>query len=196
MSNDLPTVKSTGTINGAMDGIRVPANQLELVKGVIISQLGKYSYVTKSVRPWREFLVLNKPPSAGDIIIRKIQTNVVYYQSNYLMLVTAFLLFSVLTSPSALLLIAIIGAGWGFLLKKNEDPNYMLVVAGIPLAKTQRTIAAAILSGILILIFAGSLILSVLGISAVAVGAHAALNDANVPSQLENVSEDDPINQI
>lgn len=197
MSNDLPTVKSTGTINGAMDGIRIPANQLEVVKDVVVAQLGKYSHLVKTVRPWREFIIVSKPPTSADIILKKIQMNLTYYQSNYLTLVTAFLLFSLLTSPSVLFLFAIIGGAWGYLLKKNEDPNYMLVVAGIPLAKTQRTMAAAMLSGILILLFAGSIILSVLAISAIAVGAHAALNDANVPTQLENgVDEDDPINQI
>ena len=192
----MPTLTSTGTINGAMDGIRVPANQFEVVKTLVMTQMGKYAYVTKTVRPWREFVVVAKPPTGADVIIKKIRTNVTYYQSNYAVLVAAFLLFSLLTSPACLFLFAGIGAGWGYLLKKNEDPNYMLVVAGVPLGKPQRTIAMSILSAILILIFAGSLILSVLGMSAVAVGAHAVLNNANVPAHIENADEDDPINQI
>ena len=192
----MPTLTSTGTINGAMDGIRVPANQFEVVKTLVMTQMGKYAYVTKTVRPWREFVVVAKPPTGDDVIIKKIRTNVTYYQSNYAVLVATFLLFSLLTSPACLFLFAGIGAGWGYLLKKNEDPNYMLVVAGVPLGKPQRTIAMSILSAILILIFAGSLILSVLGMSAVAVGAHAVLNNANVPAHIENADEDDPINQI
>lgn len=179
-----------------MDGVRVPANQFEVVKAMVVGQLGRYSGVTKTVRPWREFVVVSKPPTSGDIIMKKIQTNVHYYQSNYIVLVTIFLLISILTTPSCLVLFAILGLGWGVLLKKNQDPEYMLVLAGVPLGKTQRTIGASIISGILILIFAGSLILSVLGLSAVAVAAHAVLNNSNAPSQLENVEEDDPINQI
>ena len=194
--SSLPTVTSAGNIKGAMDGVRVPANQFEMVKTLVMSQLGQYSGVTRSVRPWREFIVVNKPPTSAEQILKKIQTNVAYYRSNYIMLVVIFLLFSLLTTPSVLFLFALIGAGWGFLLKKNEDPDYVLVVAGIPLAKQQRTIGASILTGILILIFAGSLILSVLGMSAAAVGAHALLNDASVPTQLEPLDEDDPINQI
>ena len=192
----LPAVTSTGNIKGAMDGIRIPANQFEMLKGVVVSQLGQYATVTKLVRPWREFLIVNKPPTSADVILRKIQTNVSYYRSNYIVLVMIFLLISLLTTPSVLFLFALIGSGWAYLLKKNQDPEYVMIVAGIPLAKQQRTIAASALTGLLILIFAGSLILSVLGMSAAAVGAHALVNDANVPSQLDQVDEDDPINQI
>jgi hypothetical protein len=194
--SSLPPVMSTGNINGAMDGIRVPANQFEMVKAIVVSQLGKYSGVTKSVRPWKEFLVVAKPPTSADVMLKKIQANVMYYQSNYLVLMTIFLLFSVLTSPSCLLLFALLGMGWGFLLKKNEDPTYMLVIAGVPLGKQQRMIAAALVSSILVLLFAGSIIMSVLGMSAVAVGAHALVNDSTAPEQLENSDPNDPINQI
>lgn len=191
----LPTVTSTGNIKGAMDGIRIPANQFEALKTIVVAQLGQYSGVTKSVRPWREFIIVSKPPSSADQILKKIQTNVTYYRSNYIMLVVVFLLVSLLTSPSVLFLFALIGAGWAYLLKKSEDPEYVMIVAGIPLAKQQRTIAASALTGLLILIFAGSLILSVLGMSAAAVGAHALVNDSTAVS-LDAVDEDDPINQI
>jgi hypothetical protein len=194
--SSLPVVQSTGTLGGAMDGIRVPANQFEYVKGVVIAQVGKYGNVVKTVRPWKEFIVVSKPPTTADVIIKKIQTNVTYYQSNYLILVSGFLMLSLLTSPSCLLLFAVLGAGWGFLLKLNEDPNYVLVVAGVPLGKNQRMIAASLLTGILVLIFAGSIILSVLGMSAVAVAGHAILNNSSAPTRIENVEEDDPINQI
>lgn len=192
-SGGFPPVVSVG---GAMDGVRVPANQLEMVKALVVGQLGKYSGITKTVRPWREFIVVARPPTSADVVAKKIQTNVVYYQSNYIVLVSIFLIISILTTPSCLFLFAVLGAGWGFLLKKNEDPTYMLVIAGVPLGKPQRTIAASVVSGILILIFAGSLILSVLGLSAVVVAAHAALNNSNAPTQLQNIEEDDPINQI
>lgn len=191
----LPTVTSTGNIKGAMDGIRIPANQFEALKTIVVAQLGQYSGVTKSVRPWREFIIVSKPPTSADQILKKIQTNVTYYRSNYIMLVVVFLLASLLTSPSVLFLFALIGAGWAYLLKKSEDPEYVMIVAGIPLAKQQRTIAASVLTGLLILIFAGSLILSVLGMSAAAVGAHALVNDSTAVS-LDAVDEDDPINQI
>jgi hypothetical protein len=191
----LPTVTSTGNIKGAMDGIRIPANQFEALKTIVVAQLGQYSGVTKSVRPWREFIIVSKPPTSADQILKKIQTNVTYYRSNYIMLVVVFLLVSLLTSPSVLFLFALIGAGWAYLLKKSEDPEYVMIVAGIPLAKQQRTIAASVLTGLLILIFAGSLILSVLGMSAAAVGAHALVNDSTAVS-LDAVDEDDPINQI
>ena len=194
-SSGLPTVTSTGNIKGAMDGIRIPANQFEALKTIVVAQLGQYSGVTKSVRPWREFIIVSKPPTSADQILKKIQTNVTYYRSNYIMLVVVFLLVSLLTSPSVLFLFALIGAGWAYLLKKSEDPEYVMIVAGIPLAKQQRTIAASVLTGLLILIFAGSLILSVLGMSAAAVGAHALVNDSTAVS-LDAVDEDDPINQI
>ena len=195
--SSFPQVMATGNIKGAMDGVRVPANQFEMVKAVVVSQLGKYSSVTKTVRPWKEFIIVAKPPTSADVIMKKIQTNVVYYQSNYLVLMTVFLLLSVLTSPACLLLFGLLGAGWGYLLKKNEDPTYMLVTAGVPLGKQQRMITAALVSGILILIFAGSIIMSVLGMSAVAVGAHALLNDSPAPEQLQNeVDANDPLNQI
>lgn len=194
--SSFPQVTATGSVGGAMDGQRVPANQFELVKMVIVSQLSKYSGVTKSVRPWGEFLVVAVPPTQADIIMKKLQTNVTYYQSNYVMLMSVFLIFSVLTSPSCLFLFAILGAAWAWLLSKNEDPQYMLVIAGIPLGKQQRMIAASVVSGLLILIFAGSLILSVLGLSALGVGAHALLNNATVPERLDTVDPNDPINQI
>lgn len=194
--SSFPPVMATGNLSGAMDGVRVPANQFEMVKSVVVSHLGKYSNVTKSVRPWKEFLIISKPPTTGDVIVKKIQTNVVYYQSNYLMLMTIFMLFSLLTSPSCLFLFALLGAGWAFLLKKNEDPSYMLVIAGVPLGKQQRMIGAALVSSILILIFAGSLIMYVFGMSALAVGAHAVLNDSTAPEQLANADPNDPINQI
>ena len=195
--SSLPAVMTTGTIKGAMDGVRVPANQFEMVKTIVVTQISKYSSITKSVRPWKEFVIVSKPPTSGDMILKKVQTNVVYYQSNYLVLMTAFFLFSVLTSPSCLFLFALLGAGWAFLLKKNEDPTYMLVIAGVPLGKQQRMIGAALVSAILILIFAGSIIMSVLGLSAVAVGAHALLNDSTAPEQLQNEADpNDPINQI
>ena len=194
--SSFPQVTATGPVGGAMDGQRVPANQFELVKMVVAAQLGKYANVTRSARPWGEFLVIAAPPTQADVIMKKLQTNVAYYQSNYLMLMTVFLLFSVLTSPSCLFLFALLGAGWAWLLSKNEDPQYVLVIAGIPLAKQQRLIAASVLSGLLILIFAGSLILSVLGLSAMAVGAHALLNNATVPERLDNIDDNDPINQI
>jgi hypothetical protein len=193
----LPPVMNTGSIKGSLDGARVPANQFEMVKSIVISQVSKYSSITKSVRPWKEFVIVSKPPTSGDLILKKIQTNVVYYQSNYLVLMIGFLIFSVLTSPSCLFLFALLGAGWAFLIKKNEDPTYMLVIAGVPLGKQQRMIAASLVSGILILVFAGSIIMSVLGMSAVAVAAHALLNDSTAPERLQNESDpNDPINQI
>lgn len=190
-------VQSTGTLQGAMDGVRVPANQFEMLKGVVITQIGKYSYIVQGLRPWKEFMVLAKPPTTMDIMAKKIHYNMRYYQANYMLVSFGFLAFSVLTSPSCLLLFAILASGWMYLMKLGEDPNYMLVVAGVPLGKSQRTVVASIISAILILIFAGSLILSVIAMSAIGVAAHALINGSTEVSAIDNaVAEDDPINQI
>lgn len=190
-------VQSTGTLQGAMDGVRVPANQFEMIKGVVIAQVGKYAYIVQGMRPWKEFMIMAKPPTTPDVMVKKIHHNMRYYQANYLMVSCGFLAFSVLTSPSCLVLFALLAAGWMYNMKLGEDPNYMLVVAGIPLGKSQRTIVASIVSLILILIFAGSLILSVIAMSAIGVALHALVNGTTEVSAIDNsIAEDDPINQI
>ncbi len=194
----IPPFPAVPAASGAMDGVRVPASQVEAIKMLAMAQWNKYSYVTKSVRSWKEFVIVSKPASAtADLLMKKVMTNVTYFQYNYLLLISVFMLFSLLTSPTCIFLFAGLGAGWVAFMRKNEDPSWNPVVAGIPLAKAQRSVGMSILSGFAVLIFAGSLILSVLGMSALVVVVHAVLNNSSAPNQLESApEEDDPINQI
>ena len=91
----------------------------------------------KQFRPLREFAAVSVPTKETWQV--RLQTNVPYFQVNYLATFSVMLFVSILISPTTLFFMILMAIGWFFFLHKNEDENWQVIVGGVQLGKTQRT---------------------------------------------------------
>ncbi|KAF4688079.1 hypothetical protein FOZ60_003194 [Perkinsus olseni] len=177
----------SGLDSGPMDGVREPRNKLEELKMYIMPVVARYGHLVRLVRPWREFVQFSKPTKEGEVQ-KRITGNIQYFQANYAICVLAILSLGESWRQRwgwQETMLASAGV-WFVFLGKNEDPNWKPKINGMELSKTQRTFGLLAVTLLLVLIFAGGLIMSVLGISAGLTIVHAAFNSG---TQFEALDE-------
>lgn len=160
-------------IGGLMNGKKdlTPAEQvkraMEIVKPRVLSLVAQ-------LRPWQEVLAIKKPDV--DTLKVKIPANLAYFQANYCALGLACITGSVMTSASAIFLLGLLALFWTWFLSRNEDPDWIVVVANMPLQPKQRLAAAATVSVTLLLVFLGGVMLSAIGFASFLSTVHAAVS--------------------
>lgn len=158
-----------GVMNGKKD--LTPAEQvkraMEVVKPRVLALVAQ-------LRPWQEVLAIKKPDI--DTLKVKIPANLVYFQANYCALGLACITGAVFTSSTAIFLLGLLALFWTWFLSRNEDPDWVVVVANMPLQPKQRLAAAATVSVTLLLVFLGGVMLSAVGFASFLSTVHAALS--------------------
>ncbi|KAF4735488.1 hypothetical protein FOZ63_029641 [Perkinsus olseni] len=190
-------MESTGSpqLNGGqLDGEKEAGNKLEEIKAMAIPMIRRLTGTVSIMKPWKEFFTFTRPRSSGEMS-QRISKNLFYYQGNYGVCAVVLLLLWVLTTPSALFLCLLLVASWVAFLNKNSDPNWNPQIGGVPLNRTQRMLAMTVVSGALVLLFAGGLIVTVLCLSGILAVAHATFNSG--AGKFEELAEEDlPLNAV
>ena len=177
MTAAIPTTLGNVDLGGqSMDGSKEPKTRIEF----ILKQLGPYrdtyAQLAKGQRSWLQFF--QKPTELGsaDVVMKRVQNNLSYFQANYAMIVLLLLLFYLVRAPTTLAVFAVLGAMWVWFVAKNEDVTWRPVVNGVELSKQQRYWIMLGISAILFIYFALDIAFSVIGVGVLVVGIHAVLN--------------------
>ena len=168
------------SLSGSMDGTREPKSKLEYVAQKLGPYREQFVELQKSVRPWREFFVFRIPSESGESLVRKIQTNLAVYQSNYVVVSLGITLLLLLRSPSSLIAFSLLAVAWSLFWTKNDDVTWKPVLFGTELSKQQRLYVMYGISAVVFFLFALDILFSVLGVSALTIILHATLNNRPV----------------
>jgi len=136
----------------------------------------------ESIRPWNTFIDQEKfsKPQTPQQISDRLQKNVKFFQSNYLVVVLILAGYCLITSP---MLILALGAFFGvqFVLGGQQGAQYQQKFFGKELNHTQQSIISGCVSvPLFILAGATSAIFWVFGASVILVGGHGAFRDPEV----------------
>merc|ERR1719499_101241 len=141
----------------------------------------KYGHYLAKIRPWKEFICLSKPQ--GDIK-RRLEVNLTHYQINYAIIFLIQMISAIVTNPQCLIVICVLALVWMAFLKKNDDPNWEVNIAGMPLGKTQRWMALSAITAVVLLCVVGQIFFSAAFFCAMLVIVHGILH--SVPDGFEN----------
>jgi len=128
----------------------------------------------RTLRPPSVFInprCFSKPRTSTEAATR-IEQNVSYYFTNYIIIVGLVTLFSILSSPSILILLLALAALWSWSLKYDT-----LTLVGHTVTGRTKNLALGGISLVLLFIVAGSTIFSIVGLCSVVISIHALLND-------------------
>lgn len=168
--NETELAPMASKLDGAMDGATHPKGKYEEFMMVIAPLKERYGHYIVQCRSWREFAIMSRPTK--DTAQIRLTSNVPYFQTNYAALFLVTFLIDVMITPSSLLVTLILLVAWFFFAKKNEDPNWKVNVANMELGKTHRYLIALAVTAILLLVFLGGILFSVLGLVGTAVCVH------------------------
>merc|ERR1719506_2539955 len=90
----------------------------------------------------------------------RLEANLAHFQMNYAVIVLILMTVSIITNPKSLIVICVLALVWMAFLKKNDDPNWEVVVGGMPLGKTQRWMALGAITSIVLLCVVGQIFFS------------------------------------
>lgn len=166
------------------------AAQLMQVSGKNLIQAGPDSlqsareswnnHVGNNMRNWKEFcLPLAKPNDVGTAIDRA-RRNFSYFLTNYGLLFTVYMVSQILLSPSSMFLMVLLTIVWIWFGRKNEDPEWVVTIGGIPLGPSQRQLALFAVTMLLTLMISGGLIFSSMLCFAFGASIHACVHEPPV----------------
>eukprot|EP00413_Alexandrium_margalefii_P049789 CAMPEP_0204608408 /NCGR_PEP_ID=MMETSP0661-20131031/60295_1 /ASSEMBLY_ACC=CAM_ASM_000606 /TAXON_ID=109239 /ORGANISM="Alexandrium margalefi, Strain AMGDE01CS-322" /LENGTH=197 /DNA_ID=CAMNT_0051619917 /DNA_START=68 /DNA_END=661 /DNA_ORIENTATION=+ len=144
-------------VAGKMDGEKPPMNHVEEIQKALEPYQKKYGHYLAKLRPWREFLRLSKPE--GDIK-RRLEANLTHYQINYAIIFLVQMITAIVSNPQCLVVICVLALVWIGFLKKNDDPNWEVNIAGMQLGKTQRWMALGAITAVVLLCVVGQILFS------------------------------------
>jgi hypothetical protein len=125
---------------------------------------------------WRAFALPLSVPSAAEACTR-LTGNMYVFQTNYAILYVLNLLLTIFWQPSALFSIGGSILVWIAFLKKNDDPDWHPVINGVQLGPTQRFLALASTTALVLLLLVGGTILHATFMFLLFVGLHGVLHD-------------------
>ena len=115
--------------------------------------------------------VFSKPRTTAEAMAR-VEANVPFFLTNYLVLVVVATVLTIITRPSLILIGALLGAMWHFGTRQET-----LVLGGVVLQGRPRVLAFASVTAVVLFLFAGTTIFALLGFCAVLVLGHAMLHN-------------------
>jgi len=137
-----------------------------------------------SLQGWKLFLWPMRCNCKGGLSAAK--ENIVHFQTNYSFLFLGYLCFSLIFNPSSLVTICVLALSWVLFLRKNDDPEWKMMIAGIPIGPTQRWVLMCVISIIAILVFIGQIIFSACVVFAIVALLHSCMHIP--PSEQEGAS--------
>eukprot|EP00743_Colponemidia_sp_Colp-15_P003427 GILK01003701.1.p1 GENE.GILK01003701.1~~GILK01003701.1.p1 ORF type:complete len:181 (-),score=29.35 GILK01003701.1:97-618(-) len=138
--------------------------------------------ITSGMRPWKTDFADTMQfalPVPRDIVGR-IESNVDYYASNYAVIAATILFLAVVSQPYFLFTLVVVGALWGYAYSIKE-----LVIKGQAITPKQKLVGLCAATALLLVVFAGTAIFVVIGITAAVVFGHAALRNPNYESMFQ-----------
>lgn len=136
-------------------------------------QAGKF---LQKAQPWRSFFCPLMLPTSS-VACQRLTANFYHFQTNYAILFVGFLVGAVLLEPTSLVCIGLTVLVWVVFLKKNDDPNWNPSIAGAQLGPMQRWLLLAAVTGIVLLLVAGSTIFNAALLYVAVAIAHGLLHD-------------------
>lgn len=177
-------------VMGAMDGEMVPTGKVEeIMKNYITPFREKYASSVE-MKPWAGFLKITPKIPESSEMMANVDKNLKFYKFNYAAIAVGFLLFTIITTPWCLGVVLIMAAAWGAFLKKNEDPEWVVVVGGVTVDKYKRTLSMSALTILSVIIFIGSTITYVLVSTSFLSILHAVFHRQPVSDAYDVVDED------
>mmetsp|Transcript_43302 Transcript_43302/g.115851 ORF Transcript_43302/g.115851 Transcript_43302/m.115851 type:complete len:158 (-) Transcript_43302:242-715(-) len=134
------------------------------------------------MRPWAtDFLAPTRFTKPNDDWTQRMKTNVAYYKANYGAIFLAITIFSIISNPSLLICLVVLGGAWGYLMiirPRSEDGSLVPATIGSRTLSgfEQKAALAGITIVVLLVTSLGSTIFWALGVSCVAIGLHAVLH--------------------
>jgi hypothetical protein len=179
-----PTASESVSLSGSLDGTREPKSKIEFVAQKLAPYREQIAELQKTMRPWREFFTVRVPQESGEALIKKIQSNLTLYQTNYVAVSLCLTLLLLLRSPTALIAFSLLAVVWSFFLTKNDDITWKPVVFGTELSKQQRVFLMYAVSAVVFFLFALDILFSVVGLSLLIALVHAAVSQGQ-PQQVD-----------
>lgn len=160
-------------LKGTMDGAKPPMSHVEEITQALGPYQKRYGHYLSKMQPWREFCSLSKPN--GDMRAR-LEANLTHYQINYAVIFLILMIISIIINPKCLIVICVLMVVWMAFLKKNDDPNWEVVIGGMPLGKTQRWMALGAITAIVLLCVVGQIVFSAAFACAILVVIHGVMH--------------------
>eukprot|EP00744_Colponema_vietnamica_P015395 GILI01021576.1.p1 GENE.GILI01021576.1~~GILI01021576.1.p1 ORF type:complete len:209 (-),score=63.07 GILI01021576.1:509-1048(-) len=113
-------------------------------------------------------------------ILSRIECNIDNYSSNYITLVGTILIVTILSQPYFLFTLVFLAFAWGYVYSVQK-----LVVKGREISQREKLLGMCAVTALLLVVFAGTALFAVIGISSVAVLGHAMLHTPNYGSIFE-----------
>jgi hypothetical protein len=160
--------------NSGLGGALSLANlqQLPLVSGLLGSlQQRKWVSTLRSLSSFANPSQFSTPRSLR-LLQQRIEQNVVYFLSNYVLLSFCLAALIVLSKPTLLLLLFVLCVAWWYVLRTPV----IRLGGSIELTEKRKVMAAAAVSALALFIFAGSTLFTMVGMCGAAVLAHATLH--------------------
>lgn len=187
----------TGFAEGAITGVLVDtlidddASQsgwmakLKLVKSAFLARNWM-----NTMRPVSVFLGPSqfKKPVGKSEVVSRLQSNLPYFFTNYVLVFIIFLIFTIITSPLLFFSVCIIGYGWYW-----ANGQEMLSLGPVKLEGKTKMITLSVATLIAILLVAGSSIVWVLALTGVMSAGHAIMHTGALPELEGDELEIEPL---
>lgn len=153
----------------------VPEGPPNALRAVLAKLQESYRNALAQQRPWSEVTDranFSRPENLNDGLGR-VRKNLNYFYANYLTIIIAVVVLSMLWNPSAILWLALLASIWVYIFMIRTDP---LVVSGRTLNEREKFLGLAVISIIVVfgLTSVGSVLISGVIIGAAAITVHAA----------------------
>ncbi|KAL7677829.1 hypothetical protein ACOME3_004062 [Neoechinorhynchus agilis] len=184
-SDQLPNDTTIPMVSGEMDGPPLNASRWSLNSLRRMNPSEWYQSQKNSVRPWLEFLNTSRIslPKTPRRAIRRVLSNVEYFQSNYFIIFVVLGIYSIVTSPLILLVVIIMLLGF-YMVNTKSSSQSPLTLFGRQVPVFYQYVAVVAFSlPLFFLAKATSVIFWILGASIGIVLVHSALY---TPSQQED----------
>ncbi|CAD7940869.1 unnamed protein product [Amoebophrya sp. A25] len=118
------------------------------------------SLMPQSTKPWKAFFVPLRKPADSAQALGNLTSNVIAYRTNYLVAFAIWQVVWLLLLPGTILLFVVLAAAWTLFLKKNQDPEWAVQAGGVTFGPSQRYLVMGFVTGLLLLFWCGSAMLS------------------------------------
>merc|ERR1719316_2004253 len=106
----------------------------------------------------------------------RLEANLTHFQINYAIIFLILMIVSIIINPKCLIVMCVLALVWMAFLRKNDDPNWEVVIGGLPLGKTQRWMVLSAITAIVLLCVVGQVFFSAAFFCAVLIVLHGILH--------------------
>ncbi|EQC33637.1 hypothetical protein SDRG_08741 [Saprolegnia diclina VS20] len=129
---------------------------------------------------------------AKEIALSRLRKNMLYFATNYMLVVACVGFLSILMNPFFLFILMCIAAGWYYVaqITANETEENPFKIGGRSVSASQRNVGMLAVTGVLVVYFGGSVLFSIFSVSTFLAIAHAFLRNSNIPEEEDDLGFD------